>query len=209
MTGEAIPVANPELRRRALVLLAVISLAAPPSFARLKSYEAADLTNFRLGPVYAQWLVGPIVQLATEEETRQFLELAEDSAAEAFIEAFWESRGPNLVFPPTGPKYIFEGRAIEADRVFSEGTFLGRRTDRGTVFILYGSPESVEHASSPTRFGPPIEIWNYPKKAESGLDGRRPARSYGFRVQDSMTRFFPLAGVKRLRRSRARNENLE
>jgi GWxTD domain-containing protein len=187
----------------------VLGLATAPVLARLKTFDAADLTNFRLGPEHAQWLVGPIAHLATEAERRQYLDLTEDSAAEAFIEAFWAHRGPNLVFPPTGPKYVFEERAIEADRVFSEGTFLGRRTDRGTVFILYGSPQSVEHASSPTRFGPPIEIWNYPKKAENGLDGRRPDRSYGFRMQDSVTRFFPLAGVKRLRRTPARNGDLE
>ena len=194
-----------DLRRSALALLVLVCLVVTPALARLKTLDVADLTNFRVGPEYAQWLVGPIAQLATEAERRRFLDLADDSAAEAFIESFWEHRGPNLVFPPTGPRYIFEGRAIEADRVFSEGTFLGRRTDRGTVFILYGLPESVEHASSPTNFGPPIEIWNYPKKAANGLDGKRPDRSYAFRVQDSVTKFFPLAGVKRLRRTPTRS----
>jgi GWxTD domain-containing protein len=175
-------------------------LAVAPAAAKLKTYDPVDLANFLLGPEYAQWLVGPIVHLATEQERREFLALTDDGAAAAFIEGFWERRGPNLVFPPSGPRHTFEQRALEADRTFSEGTFLGRRTDRGTVYILFGSPESREFASSPTNIGPPIEIWNYPKASDEGLHGERPDRRYGFRLQDSVTRFFPLAGVKRLRR---------
>ena len=123
----------------------------------------------------------------------------DDADAAAFIEGFWERRGPNLAFPPTGPRVTFERRAQEADRVFTEGTNLGRRTDRGTVFILYGSPETLEYATSPTGMGPPIEIWSYSKKTEPGLDGEKPERRYGFRLQGSVTKFHSLAGVKPLR----------
>lgn len=179
--------------------LALVALSVAPALGRLKPYPPADVTNFRLGPAYAQWLVGPMAHIATPEERQQYLALSDDSRAEAFIEAFWERRGPNLVFPPRGPKIIFESRAKEADRVFSEGTYLGRRTDRGTVFVLYGSPQTLEHATSPTGLGPPVEIWNYSKKREPGLDGQRADRRYGFRLQDSVTKFFSLAGVKQLR----------
>ena len=183
--------------------LALAGLTVGPALGRLKPYPPEDITNFRLGPEYAQWLVGPLVHLATAEEREQFLALSDAAAAEVFIEAFWKRRGPNLVFPPTGPKITFERRAREADRVFSEGTFLGRRTDRGTVYVLYGSPQSLEYASSPTGMGPPITIWNFTKKAGTGLDGKRPDRQYGFRLQGSVMKFFSLAGVKKLRRAPA------
>lgn len=181
--------------------LAVAGLIAAPALGRLKPFPPEDVTNFVLGPDYAQWLVGPLAHIATAEERRQYLALTDDSRAEAFIEAFWERRGPNLVFPPTGPKITFDSRAEEADRVFSEGTYLGRRTDRGTIFILYGSPQSLEYASSPTGMGPPIEIWNYSKKTEPGIDGKRPDRRYGFRFDKTVTKFSSLAGVRKLRKT--------
>jgi len=183
--------------------VALAGLIAEPALGRLKPYPPEDVTNFLLGPEHAQWLVGPMAHIATGEERRRYLALAEDSQVEAFIEAFWELRGPNLVFPPTGPKITFESRAEEADRVFSEGTHLGRRTDRGTIFILYGSPRTLEYATAPSGMGPPVEIWNYSKKTEPGLDGKRPDRRYGFRPQGAVTKFFSLAGVKQLRKTPA------
>jgi len=181
-----------------LVVLGTVGAPAPAP-ARLKEYPPSDVTNFALGPEYAQWLVGPIAHIASAQERESFLRLSSDSEAEAFVDDFWESRGPNLVFPPTGPKITFDERAEEADRVFTEGTHLGRRTDRGTVLILYGPPRSIEYATSPSGLGPPVEIWNYSKKGELGLDGRKPERRYGFRRQGTATEFFSLAGVKKLR----------
>jgi GWxTD domain-containing protein len=187
-------------RARLGIIVALLCLSVIPAQARLKSYPPEDLTNFQLSPDFAQWLVGPLAHVATAEERAGYLALRDDAAAAAFIGAFWERRGPNLQFPPSGPLITFERRAKEADRVFSEGTYLGRRTDRGTVFILYGSPETVEYASSQTGMGPPIEIWNYTKKTGPGLDGERPDPSYGFRLQGPVTKFHSLAGVKKLRR---------
>lgn len=181
--------------------LLALMLVAPPSQARIKPFPPEEITNFRLGPEYAKWLVGPVAHIASAQERREYLALADDAAAAEFIEAFWERRGPNLVFPPTGPKVTFDTRAEQADLSFTEGTYLGRRTDRGTVYVLYGPPASIEYATSPTGMGPPVEIWNYPKRAEPGLDGKRPDRRYGFRPQGQVTRFFSLAGVKKLRRT--------
>jgi GWxTD domain-containing protein len=185
----------------AVTLLGVL-LAAAPVTAGLKQYEGVDITNFLLGPGHAQWLVGPIAHIASEKERRDYLALTDDAAAAQFVATFWERRGPNLVFPPTGPKITFDERAEEADRIYSEGTYLGRRTDRGTVFILYGAPDSIEFGSSPTRFGAPVEVWNYSTR-EKGLDGKKPDRRYAFRKQESLTEFFPLSGVQLPRKTRS------
>lgn len=196
------------MTRRRVAAFAAGALFAAVAVAELRTYESVDITNFRLGPEYAQWLVGPIVHVASAEERRQFLALTEDEAAAEFIEAFWDRRGPNLKIPPSGPRVTFERRAEEADKRFTEGTFLGRRTDRGTVFILYGSPEVVEYASSPIPEGEPVEVWAYPKAAAPGLDGQRPDRRYAFRRDGAVTKFFPLAALKRMRRVPSRGRDI-
>ncbi len=165
---------------------------------RAEAFDALDVTNFRLGPRYAQWLVGPIAHIADDDERAAYLTLSEDTAAEAFIEAFWERRGPNRLLPPSGPRTTFESRAEEADARYSEGTMPGRRSDRGTIHILYGPPAEIEYASSPTPGGAPIEVWVYPKRSEPGLDGRRPRRRYAFRKQGRVTEFVPLSAVREL-----------
>ena len=189
-------------RSAALAALLGLLLVAAPAAAGLERYEAADLTNFLLGPEHAQWLVGPIAYLASDKERRDYLALSADADAARFADSFWERRGPNLVFPPTGPRITFDQRAEEADRTYTEGTYLGRRTDRGTVFILYGPPDSIEFGSSPTRGGAPVEVWNYSKR-EKGLDGNKPDRRYAFRKQGSLTEFFPLSGVRLPRKNRS------
>jgi GWxTD domain-containing protein len=186
-------------RRLAPVALLAATLAATLAVAELESYDRADVTNFRLGPGYAQWLVGPVVHMASADERRQFLALTDDEAADAFIAAFWERRGPNLAVPPSGPKVTFEARAEEADRRFTEATYLGRHTDRGTVFILYGEPTRIDFASSPREGGPPVEVWSYAKSAAAGLDGERPDRRYAFRRNGPVTTFFPVQALGTLR----------
>jgi GWxTD domain-containing protein len=152
--------------------------------------------------------VGPLAHVASAEERRGYLSLADDEAAAEFIQEFWERRGPNRAIPPSGPKITYEERAEEADRRFTEGVHLGRRTDRGTVFILYGSPTSIDFASAPRPDGEPVEVWSYPKSAPEGLDGEQPDRRYAFRRDGAVTRVFPLAGVRRFRPASARGRDL-
>jgi len=192
-----------------IAAMVVASLGTDAALAKRVPTDPVDLTNFGLGPEHAQWLVGPVTHLASEAERTEYLQLREDEAAEAFIDEFWGRRGPNTLFPPSGPKYTFEARAKEADKTFTEGTHLGRRSDRGTIYILYGSPANIERASSPTKGGPPIEIWNYLKTAEPGLDGKKPNRRYGFRRDGAVTKLFPLGGLKKPRRTRGRIGELD
>lgn len=186
-----------------------VLLAADLALAELRTYEPADVTNFQLGPEYAQWLVGPIAHLASADERRQFLALTDDAEAAAFIDGFWERRGPNRGFPPTGPRITFEARAEEVDRRFTEGTSLGRRTDRGTVFILYGPPASIEFASPPRPEGEPIEVWSYPRPTEAGLDGEKPERRYAFRREGLVTRLVPVAILQSVGRGHSRGRERE
>ena len=74
----------------------------------------------------------------------------------------------------------FDERAAAADQRFSEAGYLGRRTDRGTIFILYGEPEASGFEVGEFVGEPPIEEWRYQSEGRLGLDGKRPNAFYRF-----------------------------
>ncbi|HVS14644.1 MAG TPA: GWxTD domain-containing protein [Thermoanaerobaculia bacterium] len=134
--------------------------------------RALELTNPFLGPRYAQWLVGAVGGIATEAERAGYLRLESDEAARQFIERFWEERGTL--------RQVYEQRAAEADKRYTEGTVPGRRTDRGAIYILYGEPEETSYEEHRNIDDPPVELWRYPKQASPGLDGEKPLRAFRF-----------------------------
>lgn len=148
-----------------------------------KVRPAIELINPFLGPDLSHWLVGPIARLASEEDIDAYLVLADDAGAEAFIEAFWSRQSDDL-------RGRFEERAELTDRKFTESHHDGRRTDRGTIYILYGPPEKITYEEFRDVSDPDVELWTYPKKREPGLDGRRPERQYRFAKEGDLTTFF-------------------
>lgn len=176
----------------ALEVLLVLSLvtASPALAGKRKKQDAEDLTNFLLSPRYSQWLVGPIGMIADDVEREAYLGLQDDGAAVAFIGEFWDKRGGETVFPAKSPKVIFDERKEEADRLFDERTYAGHRTDRGTLFVLYGEPEEIRFEAAPKGRGEFLEIWEYGKDSEPGLDGRQPETLYYFVKKDGRTTFY-------------------
>ena len=140
----------------------------------------SELTNIHVSPAYSQWLVGPIARLASASELESYLALRDDQAAAAFIEEFWKRRDPYPERPGNPVAELFERRAVEADRAYSEAGYLGRRTDRGTIHVLYGAPEATEYEANPDPEGSPVEVWQYEAGHSEGLDGRRPYAAYRF-----------------------------
>ena len=171
-------------------MLLVLAMAMPAEAGKRKRQGPEELTNFLLSPRYSQWLVGPIAQIATAEERKIFLGLQIDEEAAAFISEFWEKRGGEAVFPTQGQKVIFDERAQEADRIFNEGTYRGYRTDRGTIFVLYGEPIEIRFEQAPRGRGEFLEIWEYAKDAETGLDGKKPETLYRFVKKDGATELY-------------------
>jgi GWxTD domain-containing protein len=163
---------------------------APPAPAAQKARSAEELFQPLLGAELSQWLVGPVGRLATEQEIDAYLRLKSDDDARRFIDQFWAGRDPDPARPGNPVLELYETRAAEADKKFSEAAVAGRRTDRGTIHILYGAPESIGYEEFRDVSGPDVELWTYPKKAEAGLDGRRPERQYRFAKLDDLTRFY-------------------
>ncbi len=167
-----------------VVVTLVLSSASSVEAARKwRDYDPAVLLNPLLGPEYAQWLVGPIARIADRDEVEAFLQLADDTAAAEFVEAFWSRRDDAL-------KRTFDERCAEADERYTEAAYQGCRTDRGTVYVLYGDPSEEDFDIAPYRGGPPLIIWRYDRNAEEGLDGEEPKRKYDFIREGDLTTFF-------------------
>lgn len=175
-----------------LVTAAAVSADDCPPKGRSKT----ELINPLLGPSWAQWLVGPVSCLASEKEIEGYLVLADDEAAARFVEDFWERH--------RAVEEAFRQRAEEADKRFREGTYVGHRTDRGTIFVIYGEPEEIFFEEYRDVAGPDVEHWSYPKKLPPGLDGRKPQGDYRFARSGDVTTFYREQPVDPHRRLRMR-----
>jgi len=152
------------------------------------SNRLIDLINPALGPDNSSWLVGAISELATPEEVRSYLALKDDAAAQDFVRQFWERRNPTPGRPGGNPLLrAFEERAAAADHLYSESGYLGRRTARGTIFVLYGPPKKQEFDVPPRKGASAVEVWTYDKNTPSGLNGRRPEPRYQFIRRGDLT----------------------
>src|SRR5688500_7632548 len=147
-----VALAAPSLVAVALIVLGG-ELAAPARAAQ-KEHSAEELFQPFLGAELSQWLVGPIARLATEDEIEAYLRLKTDDDARRFIGEFWAKRDADPAQPGNPALELYEERAAEADKKFSEAAVAGRRTDRGTIHILYGEPESVEYEEFQDVSGP-------------------------------------------------------
>src|SRR4030095_13912162 len=130
------------LERAAAVLLLGL-LAAGCGGGASAPRSLAELTNPFLGPEHSAWLVGAGSRLASPQEIQEYQALRDDQQAEAFIESFWQRRDAAPDKPGNPLREAYDQRAANADRLFSEAGFLGRRTDRGVLYVLYGPPERM------------------------------------------------------------------
>ncbi len=189
-------------------LLLGATLSSPCDAAKKKRLPASDeLFNPLLGIDYSHWLVGPIVRIATEEEIAEYLRLPGDEEAQRFIEKFWERRNEGTDFFKKTPQETFEQRLVEADKRFTEGTYPGSRTDRGTVFILFGEADEVTYSKPQDLNDPTVEEWVYSKEAAAGLGGEKPDPRYRFFKLDDLTVFYTAtvrAAARRRNRRRIR-----
>lgn len=185
--------------RRAVCALLLAGLvaalaAAPAEGARRKKARdvpsTAELVNPLLSPRLSLWLVGPIARMATKEEIAAFGSAVTDEEAMAVIEAFWKKRDPAPQFDANPLREDFEKRAAEADRQFTEAGSLGRSSDRGTLFVLYGPPTEQDYEISDHPDDPPILVWKYDSDTAEGLDGAKPDRFYRFIRRGDRTVFF-------------------
>ncbi len=191
---------GPRQSTQAAVLTLVLSASlAPPSLAQNDDFSRRDLIQPFVGDELSQWMIGAISHIATEAEARRFQALRSEEEGRAFVEEFWQAREKSgrdglPLFD------LFETRALEADDRYTEGHILGRRTDRGTVYVLYGQPETTEYEELRDITEPDVEMWTYPKKSEKGMDGKKPRRIYRFARRGDVVRMYRGPSQDELRR---------
>lgn len=177
------------MRPRKALGLALLALLAMPALAQ-KRYSVEELMNPLLSPELALWLVGPVVQMATKDEIAAFGKATTDEEGRAVIEAFWQARDPDPAYEGNALRERFDKRLAEADRLFGEAGLPGRRTDRGTIYVLYGAPSKEEFVIAEHRDDPPILQWSYAADVGAGLDGKKPQRFYRFIRRGDLTVFY-------------------
>ena len=186
-------------RLLASVLVAAVLFAVPAVARKSQRLEREDLINVLLSPSLAQWLIGPVARIARSEEIRAYLDLTDDQAAEVFISRFWQERvDSNTPWPGKQVKDLFDQRAERADRLFAEGANLGRRSDRGAIYVLFGEPVKIGFVQDQRRKKITVEVWLYDPKVRVGLNGSPPEERYFFSKKDGVTTF---ASAPRILRS--------
>ncbi len=104
-------------------------------------------------------------------QQRQLFKTLNNDGKIEFLNRFWASldADPSIGDPDTEenePKVVFEQRIAYADQVFSSSQRLGRDTDRGQIYILYGEPTERFDRPYEATVGP-YEIWNYTGHGET------------------------------------------
>ncbi len=172
----------------ALVLVALAATSAGagddwvPNPKNPRHIEPGDLTNPLLSPKHARWMVGPISWMLGEKGINSYLKLVTDEEAERFIEDFWKKN--------SDVRATYDERREEADKLFREGTSTGHRSDRGTIFVLFGEPEEKDWEENRNVLDGDVALWSYPKTSSAGLTGRKPNKHYRFTREGDETIFF-------------------
>lgn len=176
------------MRRQLALLLVMGALVAPSADAKKqKRPKAQDVTNYMLGIDYSHWMVGPVSFLASAEELVTYMNLVSDQDAEDFITEFWKRRDPRPDFFGNDLRRVFDTRKAEAGKRYREVTTSGWRTDRGTIYVIYGEPEDIVYETSVRPHQPTVEVWVYAKDAEPGLDSLQPRTRYWFAKKNGKT----------------------
>lgn len=113
-----------------------------------------SLSDFKLA-------IDALRHIATEKELDSMTAFSSSKSMKAF-RAFWHKRSPDTTraFNPSMAEYY--RRVDEAIKRFSsENETDGYRTDRGRIYILFGSPTITNRLLKPN--SAPTEIWTYEK----------------------------------------------
>ncbi len=145
------------------------------------------------------WREGPVRYILNAEEDRTYRATRKMSVEKRarFIREFWVSRDLDRTAPGNEYRDLYYRRVAEADRMFTESTAPGWKTDRGKIHILLGPPDEVEWISSLQSERHSV-LWTYRKSP--ALVGLGPNPTLRF-VKDRtgeyrLTNDYPLSGLE-------------
>jgi GWxTD domain-containing protein len=108
-----------------------------------------------------RWREGPVRYLLSKDEDDAFRALETTVERADFIRAFWARRDPDPSTPENEYRILFSRRVAEADRLFTESTKPGWKTDRGKIYILLGPPDDLDLDRSKGAIDPEVILWVY------------------------------------------------
>ena len=147
------------LKRALLPVLVLLTMLAGP----------AATEKVRLPERFQTWLDQEVAYIITPREKDVFLKLQTDRERDTFVEAFWRQRDPTTGTPENEFKSEHYKRLAYADTTYGRGTHVvGRKTDRGRIYIILGPPRNIESFDTINGVNP-VEIWFYQPQDDSGL----------------------------------------
>lgn len=117
-----------------------------------------------------RWREGPVRYLLGKDEDDSFRSLKTDEERSEFIRTFWASRDPVASTIENEYRALFYSRVAEADRIFTDSTKPGWKTDRGKIYILLGPPDDFEQKPFRDEFVPDAITWTYRNRGRASID---------------------------------------
>lgn len=128
--------------------IAYESIILDPAFEESLHMDSTGYYVASLIPISGQAEVKNIIRL---------LKLKDKEQNYRYLQAFWKQASPNNAFE-AWMKY--KAQVMVVERLFATNYQVGFETDRGRVYLEYGTPNSIiEQPSSPSEY--PYEIWQY------------------------------------------------
>ncbi|WP_213805185.1 TonB family protein [Granulicella sp. dw_53] len=111
---------------------------------------------------YLAWLDEDVLWIISPAERAAFIQLTSNAERDHFIEQFWLRRDPTLGDSKLSYREEHYRRIAYANQHFAT-TVDGWKTDRGRIYIVYGTPDTIDAypAGAPEFSGKPAEAWHY------------------------------------------------
>lgn len=107
------------------------------------------------------------IYIVTEDEKSQYSKLSDVDAKRKFLYEFWKRRDTDPATVINEFKLEYMNRVDYTNSNFTGAFRKGWKTDRGRVYISYGTPDDIERYHS-SEDAEPYEIWNY-NSLQSGV----------------------------------------
>lgn len=112
----------------------------------------------------------PLIYLASSDSLSVWKSGLSLQAKQQFLTRFWSQRDQTPATPKNELREQFYGLIAQANRNYGEGgrsVTPGWKTDRGRVFVKYGSPSEVLDRRAPAGQSPPYQVWRYTRGKET------------------------------------------
>ena len=127
----------PTVTLAALLLALASGLPSRPAAAGESQYE------INVDKPTPEWRQGPVRYIITKEEDKSYKTMKTEQERANFIDIFWRRRDPTPKTDHNEFKERFRNRALDCNRLYSETSMPGWKTDMGKIHILLGPPDEM------------------------------------------------------------------